>query len=101
MSSTVTRLSGYENGGWRDGQRSLASVRAKLVPVVRTTLSPLLALAHTTTLNFSSSHIQLALSRNFRVPPSVRLPFHSLTLYSASLSVAQSLQAGERSGWVD
>lgn len=99
--SAVTRLSGYGDGGPRDGRRSLASLRAKHAPVVRTTLSPLLALACTTTLNFSSSHIQLVLSRNVRVPPSVRLPFHSLTLYSASLSVAQSLQAGERSGWVD
>lgn len=57
------------------------------MPVVRTTLSLLLILARTTTLNFSSSHIQLALSRNFRIPPSVCLPFHSSLVSASQVSI--------------
>jgi hypothetical protein len=70
------------------------------VPTVRTSLVLLLTLAHTTTFNFSSSHIQLALSRNFIVPiPSVHFAILLSSLYSVLpmfLSVALSLKEEDK-----
>lgn len=67
--------------GW---SRSHTLLGTELVPTVRTTLFPLLTPPSTTTFNFSSSHIQLALSRNVIVPtPSVH-PSTSFSLFSAS-----------------
>lgn len=64
--------------------------------VARTALLPLPTLPRTTTFNFSSSHIRLALSRNFLVPtPSVHLAILLASLYSVlpmDLSVALSLK---------
>lgn len=63
---------------------------------VRTALFPLLTLPRTTTFNFSSSHIQLALSRNFIVPtPSVHFAILVASLYSrlpVYLSVALAVK---------
>lgn len=68
----------------------------ELAPIVRAALFPLLTLPRTTTFNFSSSHIQLALSRNFIVPtPSVRFAILVASLYSVLpmyLSVALSVK---------
>lgn len=59
-------------------------------------LFPLLTPPRTTTFNFSSSHIQLALSRNFIVPtPSVHFAILVASLYSmlpVYLSVALSIK---------
>jgi hypothetical protein len=76
------------------------SLGVQLVPTVRTSLVLLLTLAHTTTFNFSSSHIQLALSRNFIVPiPSVHFAILLSSLYSVLpmfLSVALSLKEEDK-----
>lgn len=77
--------------GWSRSRTLLGTEPA--LPV-RTALFPLLTLPKTTTFNFSSSHIQLALSKNFIVPtPSVHLAILVASLYSAlpvCLSVALS-----------
>lgn len=64
--------------------------------VGRTALFPLPTLPSTTTFNFSSSHIRLALSRNFLVStPSVHLAILLASLYSVlpvDLSVTLSFK---------
>lgn len=66
------------------------------MPIVRAALFPLLTLPRTTTFNLSSSHIQLALSRNFIVlTPSVHFAILVASLYSVlpvDLSVALSVK---------
>lgn len=67
-----------------------------LTLTVRTALLPALTLLSPTTFNFSSSHIQLALSRNFILPtPSVHFAILLASLYSVlpmDLSGALSLK---------